>query len=506
LLVDAIKRRANPRRLARLHARVAQAMEDRGSHNVAEMAVHFDRGGVHDKAYAYAMAAGSNAVGVYAHTEAREFFEIAVRTAESDLSRARALHELAGVEETEGHYARTEELCSRALDLLINHVDATDALPLRRMRERMRALRGQPPVQTIATCRALLDEAVRLRERPEEAALLGMISQCYSRSGQLHEARVVAERAAEAAESTGRPKLFADALVRLGTTIMDAGENDASSYYQRALDLFRAVGDRCGEARCSINLGMVCQRRGDAGEAEEHYETALATARAAYAVDLIGLASLNLGVLFMRRGSHDLARERFDEALTCFTESNSEPNRVLTLFHIAQLASDTGDWPSASALYDEVALIAARIGQPDLELAARAGLGLAALSIGERLGAEDAMHWVRAHIDARPDWWSQGRELADTLRVRLTAERGDEAYAFRQLREAVELVARHDVYAAAHLVASCAGSLPSCAGSLMNLLDQFIPRAQALGFGTLVRRLSEARASIASAMTTASAA
>ncbi|HTR76518.1 MAG TPA: AAA family ATPase, partial [Gemmatimonadaceae bacterium] len=503
LLVDAIKRSANPRRLARLHARIAAAMEARGSHDIAELTVHYDRGGVRDKAYACAMAAGSNAVGVYAHAEARSFFEIAVRSADGDPSRARALRELAGVEETEGRYARTEELCERALTLLSNRAGPGETLPLRRMRERMRALQGQPPQVTIAQCRPLLDEAVAIRDRAEEAALLSMISQGYSRLGQLHEARLVSERAADAAESTGNARLFAEALLRLGTTVMEGGEEDACPYYQRALALFREVGDRCGEARCSINLGILRQRNGDAGEAEEHYEAALTTARAAYAVDLIGLASLNLGVLYMRRGNLDLARERFDEALERFTESSSELHRVATLYNIARLAAETGDWPGAATVYEEVAAQAARIGQPDVELGARAGRGLAALAIGERLGAEDAMRWLRAHTELHTDWWFQGRELVDTLRVRLTADRGDEAHAFRVLREAVEVAARHDVYAAAHMIAECATSLPAHAGPLSQLLDEFAARVGALGFPALAARLSNARASLAVASSAA---
>ena len=52
---------------------------------------------------------------MYAHAEARRFFEIAERAASDPVERAQALHRLAEVAETEGRYALTEELCDRAL-------------------------------------------------------------------------------------------------------------------------------------------------------------------------------------------------------------------------------------------------------------------------------------------------------------------------------------------------------------------------------------------------------
>ncbi len=103
--------------------------------------------------------------------------------------------------------------------------------------------------------------------------------------------------------------------------------------------------------------------------------------------------------------------------------------------------------------------IAARIGQPDVELGARAGQALAALAVGARSVAEDAMRWIRANVEPRPEWWFQGRDLVDALRIRLAAERGDDAHAMRLLSDAVTMAGRYDVYLAAYLVAECAPSL-----------------------------------------------
>jgi diguanylate cyclase (GGDEF)-like protein/putative nucleotidyltransferase with HDIG domain len=499
LLVDAVRRTINPRRLARIHERVAVAMEQRVPDNAAEIAIHYDRAGIPQKAFRHAMAAGGAALTVYAHAEARRFFEIAERAASEPVERAQALHRLAEVAETEGRYALTEELCDRALAGLAGRADDHAILGLRRMRERTRALQGQPANETIQACRNLLGKARMLGDRSEQAALLNMISQYQGRLGDWKDAEEVAREAVAAAEEANDGRLMAEALTRLGTSMMDRRSDEAGEHYHRALALFRTVGDRCGEARCYINIGIIHQRAGEVTAAESAYDRALDAASSAHAVDLAGLASLNLGVMYLRRGQTELASERYAEALERFSESSNESHRLATLYNMAHLAREGEDWATASALYDQVVAVAARIGQPDVELGARAGQALAALAVGARSVAEDAMRWIRANVEPRPEWWFQGRDLVDALRIRLAAERGDDAHALRLLHEAVDIAGRYDPYVAAYLVAECAPSLRRSTEALLTLIDQISPEVEALGFAGVAERLAVLRIALGSA-------
>lgn len=499
LLVDAVRRTINPRRLSRIHERVAVAMEQHAPDNVAEIAIHYDRAGIPQKAFRHAIAAGGSALTVYAHAEARRFFEIAERAASDPIERAQALHRLAEVAETEGRYALTEELCDRALAGLAGRSDDRAILGLRRMRERTRALQGQPANETIAACRDLLHKARVLGDRSEQAALLNMISQYQGRLGDWKDAENVAREAVAAAEDANDARLMAEALTRLGTSMMDRRSEESSGHYHRALALFRTVGDLCGEARCYINIGIIHQRAGEITAAESAYDRALEAATSAHAVDLAGLASLNLGVLYLRRGQTDLASERYHEALERFTESSNESHRLATLYNMAHLAREAEDWATASALYDQVVAVAARIGQPDVELGARAGQALAALAVGARSVAEDAMRWIRANVEPRPEWWFQGRDLVDALRIRLAAERGDDAHAMRLLHEAVVIAGRYDPYVAAYLVAECAPSLRRSTEALIALIDQISPEVDSLGFAGIAERLAVLRIALGSA-------
>ncbi len=496
LLVDAVRRSINPRRLARINERVGAAMEQSNPERASAIAVHYEHAGLPRKAYPHAMIAGREALAMYGQSEARRFFEIAERAAVTPGERASALLGLAEVSELEGRHALTEELCDRALAALAGSADDHTVLALRRMRERTRSLQGRPARATIAVCTDLLDKARALGDRAEESALLTMISQCQDRLGETAIAERVAREAVTAAQSASDPRLLAESLTRLGSAIMEDNASDAQQFFGRALALFHAAGDRSGEARCQIHIGRIHQRAGDMAAAAAAYDQALETAQSAQAVDLAGLASLNLGLLHLRRGQLAAAGECYDDALERFSESSNESDRLLTLFNMAHLAREAEDWTTASALYEQVMAVAARIGQPDMELGARAGQALAALAVGARSVGEDAMRWIRANVETRPGWWFHGRDLVDALRIRLAAERNDDAHAMRLLTEAVDLAGRHDMYLAAYLVAECAPSLRSAEAPLVALIDRLVPEAQAFGLTGAVQRLTNVRMSL----------
>src|SRR4029079_11013647 len=123
-------------------------------------------------------------MGLYAHDEARRFFEIAERAAGSPEERARALHGLAELAEIEGRHALTEELCDRALASLEPGRDDRLSLRLKRMRERMRSSRGHASRETIVVCKELLAKARELGDSSEASALLNMIALAHERLGE----------------------------------------------------------------------------------------------------------------------------------------------------------------------------------------------------------------------------------------------------------------------------------------------------------------------------------
>jgi diguanylate cyclase (GGDEF)-like protein/putative nucleotidyltransferase with HDIG domain len=488
LLVEAMLRSANGRRVKRIHERVAQAFEKQRPSAVAEIAAHYDQAGGSEKAHHYALLAGARATSVYAHGEATAFYAMAERHATAEQLPEVRLR-LAHVAEAAGRYADAEGLCDLVLAALDRGGDAQLTLSVARMRERLRALQGQPPRRTLEECQALLGEARSLGVAREQVALLTMISEAHSRLGDWPAAEKLAQECVAMAEEMGDSDLLADALKRLGTTMLESRPSEAIACFARALDLFTKAGDRYGQVRCHINAGIAHSRAGNGVAAAESYALALELGRSAHAPDLAGLASLNLGVLHLQAGRYDQARERFDEALRLFTTVKNEPNRLTTLYNLAHLARERGDAASALALYTETAALARSIGQHDVEIGAVAGAGLSGLALGRRDVSDSGVRDATALIDGRAEWWFQGRELAEALSVRAALTAGDEHLAERRFGEALALAERHDPYGAAWLVADCATPLAASGlSSVRKTVARYVPLVEALGYAQLSAR------------------
>jgi hypothetical protein len=112
--------------------------------------------------------------------------------------------------------------------------------------------------------------------------------------------------------------------------------------------------------------------------------------------------------------------------------------------------------PRSVRLYKEAAALATRLETDDIAVGAHAGVGLGALRLSEVGEAQAALEAAEAQLGARRDWWFQGRELLESLVIRLRAHAGDHAQALDRFRTAVERLEATDNYAAIWLAADCA--------------------------------------------------
>ena len=494
LLIDAIRRTANPRRLRRIHHSVAEALVRKIPSAVAEIASHYDQAGDAECAYQYAIKAASAATLVYAHDEAAVFFQMAQRHAATPAQQLESAIGLSQVAEASGRYADALELCDRAISVATPETPASTILPMRRMRERLKGLLGQPLLQTREACYQLISQAQEAGVEEERVALLTMISQTYSRLGDVAAAQNLARESVARAECIGDQRLLAEAAMRLGSTLLEAGLDEAIEQYRRAESLFGELDDRYGMVRCQINIGIVYSNAGNSVSAENAYRRAVEIGEAAHAPDLAGLASLNLGVLYLKEGRYEHAREWFDQARRLFTTVKNEPHRLATLYNLGHLTRECGDSEAALELYEETAALARRIGQLDVEIGAVAGGGLAGLALGRHEYSRNAVLRADALIGQRADPWFQGRELAEALSVRVALEEGKRDDAERRFYDALALAEQRDKYGAAWLVAE-AGAYLADAGlaSLWQLVDRYAAQVDELGYRPLSERYSALR-------------
>ncbi|HEU5184841.1 MAG TPA: diguanylate cyclase [Gemmatimonadaceae bacterium] len=490
LMAEVLTESVNSRRLRRMHEQVAQAMERRTPEAIAEIATHYDRGGVSAKAHQYAMHAAERARMVYAHQECADFLRIAERNATSGAELAEVRVRRAEVAESVGRYDEAEEMCDLAIEWFTGQGDIRRSLALRRSRERIRALLGQPNGRTLEHCLALDAEAETHGFDDERVPLLTMISQTYGRLGDRAEAERVAVECVRIARELGDPPRLAESLNRLGITLAQDEPERAIEHYQRALELFERAGDLVGQARCRNNIGIVYSGLGDWQRATHELNTAMTLARNAGTPEHVGTAGINLGVAHLKCGDFDLARELFGEALAIFAAQKSTERQLYALYNLAHLERERGEYTAARELYDAVLGIARAIGQSDVELGALAGEGLALLRLGLVDDARVSLDDVEARMQARPDWF-QGRELAEALRVRVAALESMTGAVARFYR-ALALAETSDFYGAAWLIAECADILDAHDRALLrSSVNRFAPQVQSQGYHGMSRRYTE---------------
>ncbi len=489
LIGDAIRRRVNRRRLARMHGQVAVALEERHPDSVAAIAAHFDVAGNGAKAYEYAMRAAERAVGVYAHLEAAASYAMAERHAASTEDRMHCRFRHASALEMAGGYEEAEALCDLIIAERVSLGDRGALISVRRMRERLRSLRGLALEQTCEAVEKLLAEAVQLGDRREEVELLGMLSRNYARRGDPSEARRLARLSVEVAEGLGELVMLANTLMHLGSSFIEAEATEALGCYQRALASFSSLGDLIGQARAQINVGIAQSRCGANDESAAAYAIAIDLGRTTHSPDMTGLASLNLGVLKMKVGQLDEADGCFSEAMERFALLNNEPHRLAALYNQANLARDRDDRERAMRLYGDAAVVATSMDQLDVELGARAGQGLAFLGLGRLADARACLQSCSMRVRDRADWWFQGRELLEALAIRIHLELKDVAAARQRFTDALALAEQSDTYGAAWLVAEVAGPLGAVGVPLADQqVERFADLAKGLDYAPLTAR------------------
>jgi tetratricopeptide (TPR) repeat protein len=280
---------------------------------------------------------------------------------------------------------------------------------------------------------------------------------------------------------------------RLAHTLLSVRPADSAELLLRVVARSHARGDRVMEARAFLLLGIARMRTRDDRAGAEAYRASLKIAREVQALDVAANASMNLGVIEMRGGEFAAAHEAFNDALRLYTTLRNNTNRLAALYNLANLERERGDTEAAEALYLETASLAETVGAVDISVGARAGAGLCALRLDDLDDARSALAAARRTLGGRDDWWFQGRELFESLTIRLSATDGEMAAACVRFKVAVDRLAALDAYAAAWMVTDCAAELVAHDSEVWEAVERFAEHAAVKQFVPLAARFTALR-------------
>jgi CHAT domain-containing protein len=180
--------------------------------------------------------------------------------------------------------------------------------------------------------------------------------------------RVAAERAAEDA-------------ARLSARQQVEAARQAAARYEEAVALWRAAGDRRGEALTRLQSSDLYRRRGDHVQGEATLGEALRIGRELDDGRIQAAALCGLGEIFIESADYPRALEHFRQALAL--ETGFARLEAALLNNVGVVHRRTGDYRAAQDHYRRAVAAARAAGDRTLEGMASNNLGLASLRLGE---------------------------------------------------------------------------------------------------------------------------
>jgi class 3 adenylate cyclase/tetratricopeptide (TPR) repeat protein len=406
-------------RRAELHGRIGAFLEtayaDRPEAVCAQLAHHFARASLADKALTYALLAGEQAHGLYALREALHFYDQAEEhLAQGDLAAGRWRDALrlaldrADTLRLLGHPERARADAERALALAREHGDQ-DA--------EVRALILLAMLcswqQRMAEFMLAADEAVQLAERygyvQRLPAALRWRGEAYRAAGDVEAARVDFERGASLAREQGNRQDLGQLVQAQARLAFSHNRFDeALIALEQALALHREAGARPAAAAALSNISLVQLRRGYPAEALAASTQAIAVAEAAGANDRVPYFIDGLGEAQCVLGDYAQAESVFHRALDLFEQMKDENGRGYVQLRLGrECLLDQGRRAEAETVLRESLALAQRADDRENVVQALAALGQCRWEAGDAAGAYATWDEAAA-LCTTPDlaWWA----------------------------------------------------------------------------------------------------
>ena len=303
----------------RLHERTGRLLEselDDPSQIASLLSLHFAAAGRHPDAYRYAVRAANDAAGAYAHVEAIEQYERALRAGrhchDVDAEERAALHEQLGrSREFSGDLVGAEKAYRRVGQLTAD-VDLAVNCLRRRARVRQKQSRLTAAIRLLRQAErrlAGLESTSWVHRRLAEIHL--SLSGLRMDQGELTAARREGALAQTHAEAAGDEHLTIQAYGAIVGAMTDW--RDAEPYVELGLGARAPIDAYEARSILAINLGMAAFFAGRWIDAVDLYEQGRSNAQAMGNVTGAALASMNAAEVLVDQGHLDRAAEALTE-------------------------------------------------------------------------------------------------------------------------------------------------------------------------------------------------
>ncbi len=419
LICDAIYDRIPEPERRRLHGRAADAAAGTDVGTDAFLALHYERAGRRTDAYAAACRGATAATAISSHTEARELWDCALRTAPEDVSE----HKRAGLLEALGASAAASD----------DNIAAGTAFEAARSAYRAAGdgLAAAAVAAPLAEVRHLLGDPLEARDGLIRAALGGI-----EHAPSLH------QTPSDPPSDRVRARLLA---AQAAAWMLDRRLDEAVSFAIEARRLADLVGDDATGRNAATTLGVCRAFSGAVDEGWRLLEDSVAASRTAHLEAEAARGYRMIGTSASVLVDPERAERWLREGVEYAERAELWNHRHYMAAHLAHVLWATGRWPEAAALARQT-LADGRGGVTTRNVALYV-LGYVALSTGDLVEARIALEEAREIGQRMGELQRLSPPLWGLAEVALAGN--DPATAIRLSHEALE--ASTAVYDAAYL-------------------------------------------------------
>ncbi len=182
--------------------------------------------------------------------------------------------------------------------------------------------------------------------------------------------------------------------------------------YEEALALYRALGDRRGEAFALFGLSASLNLSGERRKALEHYQQALPRMQALSERLAESEVLYNLGHLSNALNERRQAVEYFDQALALIRALGDRPREAQTLTSLGAISNAVNEKQKALEYFDQALALARSLGDRRREAQTLFSLSVVHASIGDRRQSVEIQQQTLPILRELGDRAEEGRTLA----------------------------------------------------------------------------------------------
>ena len=362
-----------------LHQRTASALENqwRGSEDdhAEDLAYHFRKAEVYDRALHYLIIAGERAAARHANDEAVTFFEQATELLNAvpdvgDEARWRIIHQMGEVYQFIGNYDTSLAVLQSGLDLLQSKLlsPAQRAGIYRRMGDTAHK-KGDQEQAIIYLEQALevIGEPYDNPGRIEAALIYARLGWCYYKKSDLELAKEAVNQSMVYAGAAKSVTTLAMAENYLGGIFYRQGElQQAMQHTRTAMAYWQEIGYSWGVAAALSNLGILESVSGNWQAAYNSIKRSLALRQKMGDVDGVAITNHNLGQLVRSLGDMTQAETYYRDSLAVSRPLQMNYHAANSYVGLAQSLLCQGKIDEASESLQESLRLAQEINAPDV--------------------------------------------------------------------------------------------------------------------------------------------